>query len=178
MWEILCFPSPPTTSHSPFTCLASWLRIQSKSSVLSHQTLQLKKLTGFSKSTADILCHLHFTDKCRFPPYFSASHIEPEWKMQLHFVQIFWILMLGMLFQNPSKVTSPSEPEFLLHRGSCYAEILSKEHQNLLIYSGRNKIEITFEVTLIGESILPLSPPKHYFAFKAFFQWTPLSQNK
>lgn len=159
MWEILCSPSAPTTSFSLTIYLLGLLTRSTKQNFcLKSSNTSAQKFTGFPKSTADILCHLHFTDKCRFPPYFSASHTEPEWKMQLLFVHIFWILMLWILFQNQTKVTSPSEPEFLLHRGSCYAAILNKEHQNLLKYWGRNKIEITSEVTLlIHENILPLS---------------------
>lgn len=97
---------------------------------LKSSNTSAQNLTGLPKSTADILCLLHFTYKCRFPPYFSVSHIE--WKIQLHFVQNFWILMLWILFQSQTKVTFPSEPEFL-HRGTCCAGVLSKE-QSLLKY--------------------------------------------
>lgn len=179
MSEILCVPSLPTTSFSLLIYLLGLLTWNTKQYFgLKSSNTSASNLTGFPKSTADTLCHLHFSGKCRFPPYFSASHTEPEWRIQLPFVEIFWILMLWILFQNQTKVTSLGEPEFLLHRGSCYAGILSKEHQNLLKYWGRNKTENTFEITLICENLLPLSPPKHHCAFKAFFQCTPLSQNK
>lgn len=93
--EILCFSSPPTTSFSlPIYLLGPLTQNTKQYLCLKSSNTSAQNLTGFPKSTADIVCHLHFTDKCRFPLYFSAAHTEPEWKMQLPFVQIFWILML------------------------------------------------------------------------------------